>query len=856
MKKLTLGVAALFFSLGVAAQTNYYVSATGNNANDGLTTGTAVATLSNALSKSSDGDIINIDGDGGTLTQSSQLNVNKSVTFQGINDAILEGWTHTAGARMFNLNTDEKTIAFKDLTIQKMKKTAASGNSHGAVFNMEKKKDTLTLENVIVLESGTLNKNGGVLNISGDSCQVTINKCYFDGENAPQGLQGAGVYINNATSALKVVNSTLRKFSATNKGSAVMVNNASVFTGVNITVADNECTNTNIVSAGIHFQALDASEGTSVLQNSILINNSLPNASIPLLDLAAASGAYDLEVSNCLMGRINNNARTNILLVAPSNAATNSYGDEAGGGSPSIDGFTFNATSDVYEFDGGAVAHGYGDSSLLTAVSSLEDQLGATRYGTGGEVDAGAYEQATSYYVATGGDDGANDGYSTGAPFLTLSKAFTEATDGDIINIDGNGGILYQTSQLGISKSVTVQGINNAIVEGWTGSGPRMFNFSTANRTVTFKDMTIQKMTNTANGCVFNLEAAAGTNLTLENLKVLECGGNDTNGGVVNIVGSADNSDVTINKCYFDGTSAPVGNQGGAIFVNNATSDITIINSTIRAFSVDSKGAAIMINNAAVFKGVNLTIADNTCSNAAIVPAGIQFEALDSGAGTSVLQNSIVIDNTIPNASQPEMDIHTGASAYHVEISNSLIGRVSNNTRDNVLNDATNGDNASANNTYGNEAGTGSPDITGWSFNATTDVYEVALGALSLDYGDASFLTVLEDQLGQTRLGTNGNVDAGSYESPSTLAQTEIPVTSEETISLYPNPVKSTATISVPGATSGSVAIFSISGQQVAEISLENGQAEINVQNLQSGIYFAIISAGGERITKKFIVAQ
>jgi len=331
MKKFTLLISILMIGITCFGQTTVYVSAIGSDSNNGLTVGAPKLTLSNARgSAGADGTII-IDGSGGTLfIPSGQLNIAFNLTFQGINDAVIDGTGNLD--RMFSINASGVSATFKDFTIQNK-----TDDSHGGVFNVDNMANTiLTLENIVTLKCTADNRDGNVFRLAGtsDNSVVTIKNCYFDGETDPQviGNKGGAIYFYNATSELIIVNSTIRKFSVDDKGGAIYIGGASIFTGVNITIADNVYTGTSVgTAAGIHFETVTS----GVLQNSIVINNSQPNrGTAPFdkdMDISAASGAYGLEIKNSILGTVTNNVNINILDPETNDSENNLYAtNEAG----------------------------------------------------------------------------------------------------------------------------------------------------------------------------------------------------------------------------------------------------------------------------------------------------------------------------------------------------------------------------------------------------------------------------------------------------------------------------------------------------------------------------------------------
>jgi hypothetical protein len=110
---LTLLLVSL--STVVFSQTNYYVSPTGSNANNGLTPSTAKLTIQNAVSIAIDGDIINLAN--GTYTLTATLNLNHSLSILGQSESgvIINASGTPANAWAINPNKSNTTIS--NLTI-------------------------------------------------------------------------------------------------------------------------------------------------------------------------------------------------------------------------------------------------------------------------------------------------------------------------------------------------------------------------------------------------------------------------------------------------------------------------------------------------------------------------------------------------------------------------------------------------------------------------------------------------------------------------------------------------------------------------------------------------------------------
>jgi len=139
--------------------------------------------------------------------------------------------------------------------------------------------------------------------------------------------------------------------------------------------------------------------------------------------------------------------------------------------------------------------------------------------------------------------------------------------------------------------------------------------------------------------------------------------------------------------------------------------------------------------------------------------------------------------------------------------------------------------------------------------NDIDQVLKFTTADLPYQYGSTSYLSTLEDQRGYARIGVGGMVDAGAYEFDGVLYVKSFELL-ESGFAIYPNPVKSTATIVAPSVDAELVEIYSVIGKKVLEKEVVNGKAILDVQSLPAGIYIAIIAKGNRSVTKKFIVSK
>jgi len=205
--KLASAILLLSLSMGAVAQTTYYVSETGDDANDGLSEATAFATLNRAADKDAsvngdrqlaNGDIIKVIG---TVTCGSANGAipNKLLTIEGVGDnATIDG----EGANRF----------FGNLIV---------GNGYFTVKNIHftNSVNANPLINIIA----QYNQSGNV-NVLFENCKFTNNKCnnkslvYTYGYNVTfkncdfknnQGKQGGVIFIDGAKATGSVDNTNL-----------------------------------------------------------------------------------------------------------------------------------------------------------------------------------------------------------------------------------------------------------------------------------------------------------------------------------------------------------------------------------------------------------------------------------------------------------------------------------------------------------------------------------------------------------------------------------------------------------------------------------------------------------------------
>ncbi len=187
----------------------YYVSETGDDANDGLATGTPLATITNAVAKSVDGGVIEIMS--GTLTESSIVINGMRLTIRGqsagtttIQAAATKG---TAGNRIFTLE-GVCTVLFEDLTL---KNGAVEGNGGAIDDPMVGYKDTyITVRRCVFIDNVATNGSGGAIAVYSGTLSVE-DSLFADNELLGETSQSRGGAVWSATSVVMIRNTTFSR---------------------------------------------------------------------------------------------------------------------------------------------------------------------------------------------------------------------------------------------------------------------------------------------------------------------------------------------------------------------------------------------------------------------------------------------------------------------------------------------------------------------------------------------------------------------------------------------------------------------------------------------------------------------
>ena len=210
MKKITF-LGAFFLMVTNLFATDYYVKTGGvNNDTGGTTEETAFGTLAHAYTKAVDGDTIYIVG---AISQTSQISILKTLTFIGMNEAVITGDT----ARLYvipnasnGVTISGKTFSFSNITFKDVDCITTGSNGFGAVAFMGGD-NNLSFTNCTFLNNQTVG-NGGALSV--EKGNLTITNCTFTGNIAAG--QGGAINLIGAAKILTITNSVFSGNSADN----------------------------------------------------------------------------------------------------------------------------------------------------------------------------------------------------------------------------------------------------------------------------------------------------------------------------------------------------------------------------------------------------------------------------------------------------------------------------------------------------------------------------------------------------------------------------------------------------------------------------------------------------------------
>ena len=314
---------------------------------------------------------------------------------------------------------------------------------------------------------------------------------------------------------------------------------------------------------------------------------------------------------NTYSDTVGNNGRCSLreaITAANTNTASGSMPGECVAGTTALDTIVFNVFGEFCMISGCAI-------SLLTPLPDISSDMSIVGPGSGSlAVQPGGGAKIRIFNV------------STGSPTTPTSISGLTIRNGDILDVDGGGGMRNAAPVLNLTDCV----FRNNKVTGTTNSrqGGGLLN---AGGTVNVSNCTFTQNTATRGGGIYNNGTliAAGSTFTAN-----VAGSSNTNGQGGGI-SQGSSATTTVTDCMFSDNFA--GERGGAILLGNGTT-FTLTGSTLTANKAGGAGGAI--SNFATCNVANSTIAGNMAGQI----AGGNF--LGSGGGIENANGTINLTNT------------------------------------------------------------------------------------------------------------------------------------------------------------------------------------------------------------------
>lgn len=78
--------------------------------------------------------------------------------------------------------------------------------------------------------------------------------------------------------------------------------------------------------------------------------------------------------------------------------------------------------------------------------------------------------------------------------------------------------------------------------------------------------------------------------------------------------------------------------------------------------------------------------------------------------------------------------------------------------------------------------------------------------------------------------------------------------TNNDVVSIYPNPVSDIININTTSIEKYSVEIFNMLGEKILSSANSSHHSQLNIENLETGLYFILVKTKNEIVTQKIII--
>jgi parallel beta-helix repeat protein len=507
------------------------------------------------------------------------------------------------------------------------------------------------------------------------------------------------------------------------------------------------------------------------------------------------------------------------------------------------------------------------------------------------------YFFATNYYVSPNGNDD-NSGLTIGTSFRTIERATYAVAPGDTVLI--RNGIYSKNSPQSLIAFLTISGTaGNPITfknypgetpvlqmnsNNWAGFSVNGCDYITIdgitiignNDNVTLQYAQEQQL-NTGNtatsgsGIAINDQYQNSTNkshhVIVKNCKISKCGG----GGIYTY--NADYITIENNIVSECGWYAPFANSGISMYQNINSDSFTgfknfIIGNT--CFKNENLIPFFVVGSITDGNGIIIDDSRNTQnnSNAGVYNAktyianNLVFDNGGKGIHCFESDNVLVINNTsyqnCRSASIRQGEL-TAIYTSNVTFANNIVTPspnvppINQFAASNIV--ATNNlftTNASLANPAGINTIVGNAGFVNASINFSNANFRLLQNSSAINAGTIVNAPVT-DKDGNNRL-TNNLVDIGCYEFQNILGLRSF---EQNSLTLYPNPARSSFSIKVPtntGAKKLEIEILDLLGQKIKEITLDNDIDAIDVSSLKTGTYVVQILINETKYSSKLLI--
>ena len=730
-----------------------------------------------------------------------------------------------------------------------------------------------TVSNNVAFGDDATQGGGGIFNAGGT---LTIEEESVISGNSASGLAGSGGGIfNDIDGNLDIDSSEVVFNSAQRAGAGIEDNsgNATTITFTEVLIGNNTLASNPGNGAGLH---ITGNGNVEIIQGTFTDNEAgaegggfwngtgIANINGTNFVLNTALGANADQGGGAIF---NAGGTINIIdAYFDRNSATGASG--SGGailndlGSLTLENSLFEENTAVRA--GGAIEENSTENSYLTILSSNflnNEAIGGP--GNGGAIHiTGAGESMITTSIFTE-NVASNQGGAlwNGSGIMTVDSisANLNEAQGNIAT-NGGGGAIYNNAGLLVVQNESVFEDNAAV--GVSGSGGAILNyFGIAQLSNTTFDI------NHANRAGGAIEVVNGE-VMVANIEFNSNTANGTpndapgNGGAIHAGGQ---SIVTVDSSSFSGNLS--NNEGGALW-NDSSSVMTISVSTLDSNISENLGGAIY-NKEGELNIVTSTISRNesTLSGGGVYNNNGQFSLT-----RSTVAENISGDHGGGIYNDGDLDMNAVTVAYNTATNNGggVMSMVNVNSKNSIIaeNTATSGNDASGiftsqgYNLVGNDDEvtyqTAMGDVINTNANlgplqnygGPTETIALLMGSVCVDAGDAQ--DIFKDQ---REFSISNSRDMGAFEYEGVLSVDDTEEINLSTI--YPNPSTGNITVEISNSISKAdlnVKIYSINGKLIHTSNINQSSNEIDLTNLESGVYIVSINNQQRNEQHKLII--